>query len=102
MSIRPCVRVLTAVLLLAWLCAAGGCVTHEHRIGLGPTGAGAEHGRQYYLFFGLMQLNDVDVQRMASDLNSYSVETRFGWTDLILSPFLLPLSITTRSVTVRR
>jgi hypothetical protein len=92
---RRIAGVLTASLLL------GGCVTHQHTVGLGPTGTGESSARQYYIFFGLMQLNEVNVQRMSSDLTSYSIDTRFAFSDLLFSPFLLPFTVTSRTVTVR-
>lgn len=80
----------------------GGCVAHEHRVGLGPTGIGSEQDRQYYLFFGLVRLNEVDARRMADNLTSYSIATKFGLLDLLMAPLLLPLTITSRTVTVTK
>jgi hypothetical protein len=89
----------------AWLAltavAAGGCVSHTHTVGLGATGADAKVARQFYLFFGLVQVNEVDTQRMAPDLTSYTVDTRFGFVDVLFAPLLLPLTMTSRTVTVR-
>jgi hypothetical protein len=90
-----------AGLIAASICL-GGCVTHQHTVGLGPTGTGESSVRQYYIFFGLMQLNEVNVQRMSSDLTSYSIDTRFSFTDLLFSPFLLPFTVTSRTVTVHK
>lgn len=87
---------------LAAVCALStGCVGHSHMIGLGPTQKGEVSARQYYLFFGLVQFNEVNVQRMANDLTSYEVETAFSFADILLLPFLLPLTATSRTVTVR-
>jgi hypothetical protein len=86
---------------LASLLLATSCVMHEHVVGLGPTGNDEKSTRQYYLFFGLVRLNETNVQRMAGDLTSYSIETEFSFTDLLLFPFLLPLTMTSRTVTVR-
>jgi hypothetical protein len=80
----------------------GGCVIHEHRIGLGPTGIGTASDRQYYLLFGLVQFNEVDAQRMADNLTSYSITTKFGLVDLLMAPLLLPLTVTSRTVTVTK
>jgi hypothetical protein len=88
------------VLAIAALSTAG-CVSHQHTVGLGATGTGEQTARQYYFLFGLVQVNEVDTQRMAPDLTSYSVETKYGLLDLVLSPLLLPLTLTTRTVTVR-
>ena len=78
-----------------------GCVSHQHTVGLGATGTGQASQRQYYFLFGLVQVNEVDTQRLAPDLTSYTIDTRFGLVDLVLSPLLLPFTLTTRTVTVR-
>jgi len=89
----------SAFLLLAL--AASGCVSHQHSIGLGATGTGVETARQYYVLFGLAKVNEVDPQRMAAGLTSYSIDTSFSFLDLLLAPFLLPLTATSRTVVVR-
>lgn len=76
-------------------------MAHRHSIGLGATGTGEVSARQIYLLFGLFEVNEVDAQRMAPDLTSYTIETRFGFVDLLLSPLLLPLTLTSRTVVVR-
>ena len=81
---------------------ASACVSHTHRIGLGPTGLGSESARQYYLFFGLVAINDVDVQRLAGDLSSYEIDSRFSFVDFLLTPLMLPFTVTSRTVTVSK
>lgn len=88
------------VLLLSGALGSG-CVAHEHIVGLGPTGLGESSMRQYYLLFGLIQFNEVNVQRLASDLTSYSIVSEFSFVDLLLSPLLLPFTVTSRTVTVK-
>lgn len=88
--------------LLALCCLpAVGCMAHRHVVGLGPTGLGEASKRQYYLFFGLVNLSEVNVQNMAGNLTSYTVETEYSFTDLLLMPLLLPVTVTTRTVTVK-
>ena len=70
-------------------------------VGLGPTGLGEVSTRQFYLLFGLIRVNEVNVQRMASDLTGYSIATEFSLVDLLLAPVLLPFTATSRTVTVR-
>lgn len=81
--------------------AAAGCVSHQHSVGLGATGTGTETARQYYVLFGFAKVNEVDPQRMADGLTSYSIQTSFGFVDFLLAPFLLPLTATSRTVVVR-
>ncbi|GAB4160703.1 MAG: hypothetical protein Fur0037_27530 [Planctomycetota bacterium] len=75
---------------------------HRHVVGLGPTGLGSVSSRQYYMLFGLVRFNEVDAQSMAGNLTSYAVTTEYGAADLLLAPLLLPLTMTSRTVTVDR
>ena len=77
------------------------CVAHEHIVGLGPTGIGQTTVRQYYIFFGLGRLNEVNAQNIANNLTSYTIETEFSFTDLLLFPLILPLTMSSRTVTVK-
>lgn len=58
------------------------------------------HARQYYLFWGLVQLNEADSQRLAGQQSGYEIVTYYSWTDLVLTPFLFPLLTSSRTVTV--
>lgn len=99
-NVLPSVRRALVAILLPTLLGAS-CISHQHTVGLGSTGTGASHDRQYYALFGFWQINEVDTQRMAPDLTSYEVDTRYGFVDLLLAPLLLPLTMTSRTVTVR-
>lgn len=93
-------RVCTLVVVLVLLVCPSACLVHEHRVGLGPVGVGEAAARQYYLFFGLVRLNNVDAQRLAVGKTSFSVRTGFTFVDILLAPFLAPFTITTRTVAV--
>jgi len=95
-------RIRLMTLALGLLCLAPSCYVNTYRIGSGPTGVGEESERQFYIFFGALQLNDVDVQRMAADLSSYEITTKRSFTDYLLFPILGWFTITSRTVTVRR
>ena len=95
-------RILLLTLSVCLWCIAPACYVHTHRIGGGPTGLGEESVRQYYIFFGALQLNDVNVQRMAGDLSGYEITTKRSFTDYLLFPILGWFTITTSTVTVRR
>ena len=74
---------------------------HRHTIGTGPTGLGEQSARQYYVLFGLIRFNEVDPQRLADNLTSYEIESGYSFVDILLAPLLLPLTVTSRTVTVR-
>ncbi len=99
-NVIPSARRSCSALLLPVLFVTA-CVSHQHTVGLGSTGTGVARARQYYALFGLWQINEVDTQRLAPDLTSYDVDTRFSFVDLLLAPVFLPLTMTTRTVTVR-
>ncbi len=88
-------------LALVLLLAPSACLVHEHRVGVGPVGVGTASLRQYYLFFGLVRLNEVDPQRVALGKTSFSVRTAFTFWDFVMAPVLFPLSMCSRSVTVQ-
>lgn len=98
----PTLRAVIATAVLGGAGALSSCSVHEHTVGLGPNGIGTQSVRQYYLFFGWLRLNEVDTQRLAQDATSYRVRTEWSFVDFVLSPFLLPLTVTTRTVTVER
>ncbi len=90
------------LLLLALACLFAGCQTHVHTIGAGPTGLGSESARQFYIFFGLFQIGEADSQRLAHDASGYEIVTSYSFVDILLQPILLPLTITSRTMTVNR
>jgi hypothetical protein len=91
---------LRPVALLAALLATS-CVSHRHSVGLGATGTGEQRARQYYILFGFVKANEVSAQRMSDGVTSYDIESKFGFMDLLLQPLLMPLTMTSRTVTVR-
>ena len=74
-------------------------------------GVKAETMHQYYIFFGLIRLNEVDIQRVVGDYTSYDVDIGFAyrdgfWTwdslgDFMISMLFLPLTVTRQAVTVK-
>ena len=53
------------------------------------------------LWSQLADIAETDGVFVDRTLTSYSIETKYGLPDLVLSPLLLPLTLTTRTVTVR-
>lgn len=97
------------ILLLLALPVTAGCHKTSLRVGIGGNGIGQETVQQYYLFFGLVRLNEVDTQRVIGDYTSYDVEVGFSNRDtffetvgdLLVSLLFLPLTVTRQAVTVK-
>lgn len=85
------------------------CHATTFRVGMGANGIGQQTMQQYYLFFGLVRLNEVDIQRVVGDLTSYDVEVGFSYRDgfwssigdFFISTLFLPLTVTRQAVTVK-
>ena len=66
------------------------CATHVHSIGYGPQTGVTVTARQYYLLYGLVPLNTVDINEMAgkdADGNyttNYDIKTQTGPIDILL------------------
>lgn len=88
------------MLVLVLLACPSACLVHEHRVGLGPVGVGTTSARQFYFLLGFVRINAVDAERLVTGKTSYSIRTSFGFWDMVLAPFLAPLTITSRTVTV--
>jgi hypothetical protein len=86
------------------------CHATTFRVGMGANGIGQETVHQYYLFFGLIRLNEVDIQRVVGSYTGYDVEVGFAYRDgfwatmsdfFVSTAFLLPLTVTRQAVTVK-
>ncbi len=88
------------VLILA-LTSLSSCLSHHHRVGGGPNGIGSDSVRQFYLFFGLVEINEADHQRLTRDMTSYEIISEMSFTDFLFTALLFPLTVTSRTVTVQ-
>lgn len=87
-------------LVVPLLILLSGCMSHTHVVGVGSSGVRSESMRQYYLFFGFLPLNEVNVQRETGDLTGYEIYSEYGFWDIVLSPLLFFVTGTSRTVTV--
>ncbi len=105
---RGVLRVVATVVLVA-LTTLTGCHVTTHRVGMGSNQISEKSMQQYYLFFGLVRLNEVDIQQVVGDYTSYDIEVGFCnrggfWQtagDLAVSAAFLPLTVTRQTVTVK-
>ncbi len=87
---------------LGTLLLAPSCMTFHHKVHNGPLGTVQVTKEQYFFLFGLVPLREVDTAAMASPQKSYSIETGFTFTDLLVSALLSPLTIVRQTVTVKK
>ncbi|KAA3595963.1 MAG: hypothetical protein DWQ06_16425 [Calditrichaeota bacterium] len=90
----------TLILIVASLMMAS-CATHMHTVGDGAKGNNVESKRQWYLFWGLAQLNDVNTAQMAGNAKDYQIKTQQNFVDGLINVLTYGI-VHPRSVTVTR
>lgn len=93
-----------AVLMVVVLIAsfAIGCAAHIHTIGEGPQQSGKEEGRQWYILWGLVPLNEVDSKAMAGGASDYEIKTEMSPIDFLIGIPASLVTIQSRTVTVTK
>jgi hypothetical protein len=90
-----------ALVLVAALLFVTGCMTHTHVVGEGGKGQ-IEVARQWYVLFGLVQMNKVDTKEMAKGAVNYTIKTETTPVDFLISIFTGLVSINCRTVEVSK
>ena len=93
---------ISAVFLIVGMLFVIGCSTHIHKIGNGAQGADLVEARQWYVLFGLIPLNEVDTNAMAGDATDYEITTQSTPLDIIINIFTGYISVSSRTVSVRK
>ena len=79
-----------------------GCSTHIHTIGDGPQTGVNSSAKQWYALYGLVALNEVDVDAMADGAANYEIKTQTSFVDILISGFTNYVTVSCRSVTVTK
>lgn len=97
----------SVVLILGFLFVIG-CMTHVHKVGNGAAGNDITEARQWYVLWGLIPINDlgpvkaVDTNAMAAGATDYEIMTQTTLIDVIINIVLSEITVTSRTVTVRK
>lgn len=95
-------RKLSAAFLIVGMLFVIGCATHVHKIGDGAQGSGTIEARQWYILYGLVPINSVDTNAMAGDATDYEITTQYTLLDAIITAVVSSITITTRTVSVKK
>ncbi|MDK9699457.1 MAG: Bor family protein [bacterium] len=93
------VYILVAVLVASFLI---GCAAHEYTMGKGPEKGLTKSKQQWYILWGLVPLNNVNVTDMIGDAQNYEVRTAQEPLDVIINIATSYVSVTSRTVTVKK
>ncbi len=78
------------------------CYTFHHEVGDGGTGASEETERQWFILFGLVELNKVDSQAMAGGATDYTASTEWTPLDILINIFTGYITVYSRTYTVTK
>ncbi len=92
----------TLLLVTAMLLFTIGCTSHVHKIGTGASTGSEESARQWYILFGAIPLNDVNAQEMAGDTQNYEIQTEQSFIDILIGGVAGMVTISSRTVTVKK
>lgn len=94
--VKSVIAAIAVVVLLA------GCATHVHVVGNGPQTGEEITERQWYVLWGLVEMNTVDTNHIAADAEDYQIATEATFIDMLINVFAGVASIHARSVVVTR
>ncbi|MEI0509024.1 Bor/Iss family lipoprotein [Brachyspira intermedia] len=75
---------------------------HRHLVGNGSQTGVTLTRKQWYALWGLVPVNDVDVERLAGGSENYEIYTRSNAGDFFINLFTGIIGFTSRTVTVRK
>jgi hypothetical protein len=94
-------KLVIAMMIVSTLVIVG-CSTHVHTVGAGPQTGQVTSERQWWILFGLIPLNSVDVGAMAGGATDYEIQTQMAPTDIVLNIFTQYVTVNSRTVTVTK
>ncbi len=95
-------RRLSAAFLIVGMLFVIGCSAHVHQVGKGAQGYDTTEARQWYITWGLVPINDVDTNAMAGGATDYEITTLYTPIDFIIGVVAGSITISSRTVTVRK
>lgn len=95
-------KIFMTAMIVIMLLSLVACSTHIHKVGDGAKGNSVQVERQWYALFGLIPINDVDTNQMAGGADDYQIKTEATFIDGLISAFTSYVTVSCRSVEVRK
>ena len=95
-------KIITFTVLLLVLVVIAGCAAHVHNIGEGTKSKEEIKKRQWYILWGLVELNEVDTAQMAGEAKDYTIVTQQNELDTLINIFGSMITLHARTVTVEK
>ena len=94
------VKLVSIAVLVTFVLAS--CMTHVHTVGQGPQTYETVTERQWYVLWGLVDINAPDTAEMAAGADDYEITTEFTVLDVVIGMFTGIATVYPRSVSVTR
>ncbi len=93
---------IASFVVIVLLLVTVGCTTHVHNVGNGLQTYQASEARQWYILGGLIPLNEIDTNTMAGNATDYEITTEYSPLDILISIPLSLVTVSSRTVTVKK
>jgi hypothetical protein len=95
-------KIITVLLIVAFCFIFVGCYTMVHQVGKGAQGSTTATKTQWYILWGLVPLNEVNSQALASGATDYTIQTQLSPMDFVMNIFTGMVTVYSRTVTVTK
>ncbi len=95
-------KIFMTTMIVIMLLSLVACSTHIHKVGNGAQGNSIQTARQWYAVFGLVPLNNVDTNAMASGATNYEIKTEQTFIDGLITVFTSYVTVSCRTVEVKK
>ncbi len=95
-------KVFMTAIIVIMLLSMVACSTHIHKVGNGAQGNNIETARQWYVLFGLVPINEVNTNQMASGAANYEIKTEQTFIDGLITAFTSYVTVSCRTVEVKK
>jgi hypothetical protein len=93
-------KVLVVAIMMAFTMSS--CYTMTHQVGKGAQGSSVEKGKQWFALWGLVPISKADSKTMAGGATDYTITTKHSFIDLIISGFTNIVTISVKTVEVKK
>ncbi len=95
-------KIISMILVITLTVSLVSCTVNQHIIGKGAQSNTEINDKQWYILFGLVPLNNVDTNKMAGGASDYTIETKSSFLDAIISGITGVVTVSCRSVSVKK
>lgn len=95
-------KLISFFVLVSFLILMAGCYSQKFVVGEGAKGNQVVSERQWYILWGLVPLNTVDVQKMAAGATNYTIVTEHTFVDQLIAAFTGIVTVSPKTVEVRK